>query len=548
MRKSKKIVISAFFTLILVFSTCLYAASAQGTTTSGVPSNYKVSVMLNLPDVTDFSSFDKQLTTLKNNGVKVIEVDMWWNHFEPNSRGQFDWNYYQNVFTHIKNAGLLIEPIFSFHQCGGNVGDNCNFPVPSWVWNLGTQDQMQYKSEDGYYDNEAVAPWFTEANSLYDEAFKSFASNMTAFQGSFYKIFIGMGPAGELRYPSYNANDGWSYPGRGKLQAYSGAAETSFQNAMKTKYGTISAINSAWGTNLSSFSQVMPPSNGDNFFSSGGYQLTYGNDFLSWYQSVLTDHLKSVMSYAHTDLDSYGVSLGAKVPGIHWQYNNPTAPHEAEDTAGLYNYSTLVSAFKSANTDFAFTDLEMSDSGVYPDYSMPQALVEKVASLCNQDGVPHSGENALAISNDQSKYNNAAQMTFNYGFDGFALLRLNNVVNSDGSPTSELSPFTQTLALTPQRVTITISGANTSYGQNVYIVGDREEFGGWNTNYAVPATYIGNGVWQATFNLGANHSYQFKAFKEDGSGNITWENGSNHTWSVPYSSGGTASYSLNWQN
>lgn len=504
--------------------------------------------MLNLPDITDLSAFDSQLTTLKNYGVKAIEVDMWWNHFEPNARNQFDWSYYQTVFTHIKNAGLLIEPIFSFHQCGGNVGDNCNFLVPSWVWALGTKDQMQYKSEDGYYDNEAVAPWFTQANTLYDEAFKSFASNMTAFQGSFYKIFIGMGPAGELRYPSYNANDGWSYPGRGQLQAYSTAAETSFQNAMQSKYGTISALNTAWGTSLSSFSQVMPPSNGDNFFSSGGYHMTYGDDFLTWYQSVLTNHLTSVMSEAHSDLDSYGVPLGAKVPGIHWQYNNPSVPHEAEDTAGLYHYSTLVSTFKSANEELAFTDLEMSDSGVYPDYSMPQTLVEQVANLCNQDGVPHSGENALAISNDQSKYNNAAQMTFNYGFNGFALLRLSNVVNSDGTPTSELSPFTQTLALTPQQVTITVNGANTSYGQNVYIVGDREEFGGWNTNYAVPATYIGNGVWQATFNLGANHTYQFKAIKEDGAGNITWEGGSNHSWSVTYISGGTASYTLNWQN
>jgi hypothetical protein len=61
------------------------------------------------------------------------------------------------------------------------------------------------------------------------------------------------------------------------------------------------------------------------------------------------------------------------------------------------------------------------------------------------------------------------------------LLRLENVVNANGTATGELSPFTQTLALQPQQVTITINGANPSSGQNIYLVGDRMEFGAWNT-------------------------------------------------------------------
>ncbi|MFC5449373.1 family 14 glycosylhydrolase [Paenibacillus aestuarii] len=540
---------SSFAKLLLVFVlTVSMVLTGTWRAEAAVDSSYKVSVMLNLPDITDFNAFDAQLATLKNNGVKVVEVDMWWNHFEPTARNSFNWSYYTNVFTHIKNAGLLIAPIFSFHQCGGNVGDNCNFPVPSWVWSLGTQDQMQYKSESGYYNNEYVAPFFATSYTLYDEAFKSFASAMSAFKGSFFKIYIGMGPAGELRYPSYNANDGWSYPGRGKLQAYSGPAIASFQSAMQTKYGTIGAVNTAWGTSLTAFSQVMPPSNGDSFFNTGGYNATYGKDFLTWYQSVLTTHMSNVMSKAHADLDTFGVRLGGKMPGIHWQYSNPSVAHEAEDTAGLYNYSTMIDQFKTSNADLAFTALELQDNNVYPYYSQPQALVQYVANLCIQKGVPHDAENALAISGNQTLYNSAAFNTFNYGFNGFALLRLENVVNANGTATSELSPFTQTLALQPQQVTVTINGANTVTGQNVYLIGDRMEFGVWNTSYAIPATYAGNGVWTATFYLGANHTYNFKAIKKDGSGNITWENGSNHSWSVPYVAGGSTPYTLNWQN
>ncbi|MCD1257428.1 family 14 glycosylhydrolase [Paenibacillus athensensis] len=532
--------------MVLLAAALLLGCAVRGE--AAVDSGYKVSVMLNLPDITDFNAFDAQLTTLKNYGVKVVEVDMWWNHFEPTTRNQFNWSYYQNVFTHIKNAGLLIAPIFSFHQCGGNVGDNCNFPVPSWVWSLGTQDQMQYKSETGYYNNEYVAPYFTTAYTLYDEAFKSFAANMSAFQGSFYKIYIGLGPAGELRYPSYNAADGWTYPGRGKLQAYSGPAIASFQSAMQAKYSTIGALNSAWGTSLSGFNQVMPPSNGDSFFNTGGYTITYGKDFLTWYQGVLTTHMSNVMAKAHPALDTFGVRLGAKMPGIHWQYNNPSVPHEAENTAGLYNYSTMIDQYKTSNVDLAFTALELQDNAGYPYYSQPQALVQYVAGLCLQKGVPHDAENALAISGNSALYNSAAFNTFNYGFDGFALLRLENVVTPSGAATAELSPFTQALALQPQKVTVTINGANPAAGQSVYLIGDRMEFGAWNTGFAIPATNVGGGVWKATFNLGASHAYSFKAIKKTSSGAVTWENGGNHSWTVPYIAGGTSTYTLNWQN
>ena len=34
----------------------------------------------------------------------------------------------------ITAAGLDIAPILSFHQCGGNVGDDCDVPLPPWLW------------------------------------------------------------------------------------------------------------------------------------------------------------------------------------------------------------------------------------------------------------------------------------------------------------------------------------------------------------------------------------------------------------------------------
>ena len=32
-----------------------------------------------------------------------------------------------------KEVGLKAQLVTSFHQCGGNVGDTCNIPLPSFV-------------------------------------------------------------------------------------------------------------------------------------------------------------------------------------------------------------------------------------------------------------------------------------------------------------------------------------------------------------------------------------------------------------------------------
>lgn len=49
---------------------------------------------------------------------------------------------------------------------------------------------------------------------------KSFRQNMSDFLGDglIIDIEVGLGPAGELRYPSYARNQGWVFPGIGEFQ------------------------------------------------------------------------------------------------------------------------------------------------------------------------------------------------------------------------------------------------------------------------------------------------------------------------------------------
>ncbi|WP_083847206.1 alpha-amylase family glycosyl hydrolase [Deinococcus gobiensis] len=94
--------------------------------------------------------------------------------------------------------------------------------------------------------------------------------------------------------------------------------------------------------------------------------------------------------------------------------------------------------------------------------------------------------------------------------------------------------------------------ASTSYGQNLYLVGDRSELGAWNTDSAVPMTSSACSgtvcTWKATVSLPPSVATAFKFIKKPGDSGaaVTWEGGNNRTYTSP--SSGTATYSGgSWQ-
>ncbi|WDZ63274.1 family 14 glycosylhydrolase [Paenibacillus polymyxa] len=428
--------------LSLVLSLTAFIGSPSNTASAAVADDFQASVMGPLAKINDWGAFKKQLQTLKSNGVYAITTDVWWGHVESAGDNQFDWSYYKSYADAVKEVGLKWVPIISTHKCGGNVGDECNIPLPSWLSSKGSADEMQFKDESGFANNEALSPLWSGTGKQYDELYASFAKTFASYKSIIPKIYLSGGPSGELRYPSYYPAAGWSYPGRGKFQAYTETAKNAFRTAMNEKYGSMDKINAAWGTKLSSLSQINPPTDGDGFYTNGGYNSTYGKDFLSWYQSVLEKHLGVIGAAAHKNFDSvFGVRIGAKISGLHWQMNNPAMPHSTEQAGGYYDYNRLIQKFKDADLDLTFTCLEMSDSGTAPNYSLPSTLVDTVSSIANAKGVRLNGENALPTGG--SGFQKIEEKITKFGYHGFTLLRLNNLVNNDGSPTGEMSGFKQ---------------------------------------------------------------------------------------------------------
>ena len=105
--------------------------------------------------------FRDQLRIAKSIGVDAISVDVWWGIVEKAGNDRFDWSYYDGVFQDIRNAGLKVQAIMSFHQCGGNIGDDCNIPLPSWLWTgLGVPErELQYRSEADRDNGETLSLW-----------------------------------------------------------------------------------------------------------------------------------------------------------------------------------------------------------------------------------------------------------------------------------------------------------------------------------------------------------------------------------------------------
>ncbi|MDX1473642.1 MAG: family 14 glycosylhydrolase, partial [Reinekea sp.] len=328
------------------FQTLAFASSIVVAVNSWADSATSANVMAPL-EVSNWGEFESQLNTAKSIGVTGVSVDVWWGKVESAGDQQFDWSYYDTIFTKISNAGLHIVPIMSFHQCGGNVGDTCDIPIPGWIWNhyagqgVSASD-LKYKSEYGNESVETVSLWRDDyVLDEYKEFMEAFEAHFAGMANVIDEINISMGPAGELRYPSYNGHDNGltGYPTRGGFQSYSEPAKADFRDWAIAKYGSVAGVSASWGFTLNSMNDINPPSNAGSFISSGEqYNTQYGRDFIRWYHDSLMDHGYRMLDNALLAFDGSfaNIELGFKIPGIHWKMSaTDNTVRSAEMAAGL---------------------------------------------------------------------------------------------------------------------------------------------------------------------------------------------------------------------
>jgi len=296
----------------------------------------------------------------------------------------------------------------SFHKCGTNVGDVCYIPLPSWVVQVGNSNpDIWYRDTQNGIDDEYLSLGVDNQRlfggrtpiEIYSDFMASFLANFASLMPNVInQIQIGLGPAGEMRYPGYQLQDNkWRYCGIGEFQCYDKYMLASLQQA------AANAGHSEWGH---------PPNNAGNynsnpgdtqFFSDNGgdnYASDYGKFFLDWYSNVLKAHGSAILSKARSIFPS-SVEVAAKISGIHWWYR--TSSHAAEATSGYYNtnfnnaYLGVAQMLAQFGADFDFTCLEMVDDSNCG--SAPEGLVVQTQQAAKQAGIKFAGENALELCN-----------------------------------------------------------------------------------------------------------------------------------------------------
>nr|XP_009597613.1 beta-amylase isoform X1 [Nicotiana tomentosiformis] len=423
------------------------ATKATGPTSSSVPSANYVPVYVMLPlDVISLDNVfrnqdkcEKQFKELRAAGVDGIMVDVWWGIVEANGPRQYDWSAYRSLFQLVQKTGLKIQAIMSFHQCGGNIGDDVFIPIPKWVLAIGENNpDVFYTNRAGTRNKECLSlavdnqPLFESrtAVQMYSDYMRSFRENMSDFleAGSIVDIEVGLGPAGELRYPSYTQSQGWKFPGIGEFQCYDKYMRTDFKEA------ATNAGYPQWDLpdDAGTYNDI-PVKTG--FFGPNGTYLTEkGKFFLTWYSSKLLLHGDQILDEANKAFLGCKVKLSAKVAGIHWWYKD--ASHAAELTSGYYNldnrdgYRPIARMMSRHHGTLNFTCLEMRNSE-QPAYakSGPQELVQQVLSVGWKENIDVAGENAL------SRYDG-------YAYNQILLNARPNGINKSGPPKLKMAGLT----------------------------------------------------------------------------------------------------------
>ena len=386
-----------------------------------------LNVVTNDGEVNDPEALERGLRALSEIGVEGVMIDVWWGIVERDGPRKYDWAAYREVIDMIKDAGLKVQAVMSFHACGANVGDVVEIPLPDWVLEAGKKDpDLFFTDQYGYRNPECISLWADNAATLagrtpmntYKDFMISFRNTFKAELGTtLTEIAVGCGPCGELRYPAYPENrfaqkaSQWRFPGIGEFQCYYQRSLLSLSRAA-SEAGHIEWGGS--GPHDTGGYNNLPFETGFFRYDGGSWDSEYGSFFLSWYSSELVNHGDRMLEMTKRVFDKRGVTLAIKCAGVHWWYN--VRSHAAELTAGYFNtragefvserdgYAPIVRVCKKHGARLNFTCVEMHDSD-HPWYCYcgPEGLLRQIRSACARFDVPFAGENALCRF-DQAAY------------------------------------------------------------------------------------------------------------------------------------------------
>lgn len=342
------------------------------------------------------------LKALKLLGVEGVELPVWWGIAEKEAMGKYEWSGYLALAEMVQSAGLKLHVSLCFHA-----SKQPKIPLPEWVSRIGeSEPSIFYADRSGQHcrgclslavDDLPVLDGKTPVQ-VYQEFCESFKSSFSCFMGSTITgITMGLGPDGELRYPSHHQLAGsGKILGVGDFQCY----DKNMLNLLK-QHAELSG-NPLWGLggphDAPRYDQL-PHSN--NFFKDhfGSWESAYGNFFLLWYSSQLLLHGDRLLTLASNAFSDTDLTVYGKVPLMHLWYK--TRSHASELTAGFHNtvdrdgYQAVAEIFAKNSCKMILPGMDLSDEHQPQEsFSSPELLLEQIRAACRKHGVEVSGQNS----------------------------------------------------------------------------------------------------------------------------------------------------------
>ncbi|WP_417335433.1 family 14 glycosylhydrolase [Halobacteriovorax marinus] len=398
-----------------------------------------------------WAKFESDLEKMKELGIQSISTNIWWSLVES-SDNNFNWSYYKNLSEIIIDKGLKWSPIISFHSCKSNE-DDCNIPLPSWVFNkysthesIKSENDLKFISQNGVVNDEYISFWATEIVATeYKEFIQSFITEFNSKSSNILEIVVSLGPNGELRFPLSNEEL--------SPASYSELAKNSFRSFVKTKYKTIDNVNEAWESSYQSIEEIQPPAD-SLFFVTEGFKNLYGKDYYDWYNNSLSEHGIIVLTTIIRELNKEdsnftGKPIGTIIPGSIWSPSKDTnrlnelnaglirsSDHFWESNNPASGYEHLIGSLKEAsqltkfeNLNIHLTSIEMTapkESKVDEEEGTNLAFeISKLAQLSNL-GIMGQNQSANVLGSNIA-WDNIWNAVQNANYTGLTIKTMNDI-------------------------------------------------------------------------------------------------------------------------
>ncbi|GKV10524.1 hypothetical protein SLEP1_g21873 [Rubroshorea leprosula] len=363
-------------------------------------------VINNFCQLADPDGVRQELSHMKSLNVDGVIVDCWWGIVEAWNPQKYVWSGYRDLFNIIREFKLKLQVVMAFHEYGGTDSGDALISLPQWVLEIGKENQdIFFTDREGRRNTECLS-WGIDKErvlngrtgiEVYFDLMRSFRTEFDHLfaEGLISAVEIGLGPFGELKYPSFSERMGWRYPGIGEFQCYDKYLQQSLRKAAKLRGHSFWAR----GPDNAGHYNSRPQETGF-FCERGDYDSYYGRFFLSWYAQSLIDHADNVLSLASLAFEDTKIII--KVPAVFWWYK--TASHAAELTSGYYNptnqdgYSPVFEALKkhSVTMKFMCSGLQVSSYDSDEGFADPEGLNWQVLNSAWDRGLSVAGENLLS--------------------------------------------------------------------------------------------------------------------------------------------------------